>query len=71
MYVGPMLIVDVISAINVKIQKSRNSPCHVVHVDKRKICRAETPKSWLPVDMDDNTATASEDEPENGEIQDD
>ena len=44
---------------------------HVVHVDKRKVCPGETPKSWLPVDMDDNTDTASEDEPEDGEIQDD
>ena len=30
MYVGSMLIVDVISATNVKIQKSRNSPSQVV-----------------------------------------
>ena len=71
MYVGPMLIVDVISATNVKIQKSRNSPSQVVHVHKMKVCRGETPASWLLVDMDDNTATASEDEPEDGEIQDD
>ena len=28
-------------------------------------------KIWLPVDMDDNTATASEDELKDGEIQDD
>ena len=59
MYVGTMLIV--ISATNVKIQKSRNSPSQVVHV-----CRGETQKSWQLVDMDDNTATASEDEPEDG-----
>ena len=71
MYVGPMLIVDVIFATNVKIQKSCNSPSQVVHVDKLKGCQGETPASWLPVDMDDNTATASVDEPEDGEIQDD
>ena len=70
MYVGPMLIVEVISATNVKTRKSGKSPSQVVHVDKLKVCREETPKSWLPVDLDDNTATASEDEPEDGEIQD-
>ena len=55
MYVGPMLIVDVISATNVKIQKSRNSPSQVVRVDKLKVCRGETPKSWPLGDMDDNS----------------
>ena len=68
MYVGSMLIVDVISATNVKIQKSRNSPSQVVHVDKLKVCRGETPTFWLLVDMDDNTATASEDDPEDGKF---
>ena len=48
MYVGPMLIVDIVSAANVKIQKSRNS--QVVHVNKLKVCRGETPTSWLFVD---------------------
>ena len=71
MYVGPMLIVDVISATNVKLQKSCSSPSQVVYVDKLKVCRGETPKSWLPVDMDENPATASEDEPKDGKSQDD
>ena len=71
MYVGPMLTVDIISATNVKIQKSRNSPSQVVHMDKLKVCRGETPTSWLLIDMDDNTARASEDAPEDGEIEDD
>ena len=55
MYVGSMLIVNVISATNVKIQKSRNSPSQVVRVDKLKVCRGETPKSWPLGDMDDNS----------------
>ena len=66
-----MLIVEVIFASNVKIQKLRNSPSQVVHVDKLKVCLGDIPKSWLPVDMDDNTATASENEPEDRENQDD
>ena len=66
-----MLIIDAISATNVKIQKSCNSLSQVVHVDKLKVCRGEIPKSWLSVEMDNNTATASEDEPEDGENQDD
>ena len=40
-------------------------------MNKLKVCRGETPKSWLLVDMDDNTAAASEDEPEDGKNQDD
>ena len=63
MYVCPMLIVDVISATNVKVQKSRKSLSQVVHVDKLKVCRGETQKAWLMVDVDDDDAdAASEDE---------
>ena len=65
MYVGSMLIVDVFSATNVNIQKSRINKSRVVHVDKLKDCREETSKSWLPVEMNDNTATASEGDGEN------
>ena len=53
MYVGPKLIVDVISATNVNIQRSRNRPGQVFHMDKLKVCRGGTQKSWLPDDMDD------------------
>ena len=38
MYVGPMLIVDAITATNVKIAKLHNSSSQVVHVDTLKIC---------------------------------
>ena len=62
-----MLIVDVIFAINVKIQKSRNSSRQVDHVDKLKVRRGETPKSWLPVDMYNDTVTEFKDEPKDVE----
>ena len=42
LYVGPMLIVDIVSTTNVKIQKSRNSRSQVVHVDKLKVFRETT-----------------------------
>ena len=61
MYVDLMPIVDVISATNVKIQKSLNSPSQVVHVDKMNVCRGKTSRSWLLVDVD-HAVTASGDE---------
>ena len=63
MYVDPMLIVDIVSATNVKIQKSHNSQSPVVHVDKLKVCSAETPKSWLFIDDGtEDVVAVSEDE---------
>ena len=62
MYAGPMLIVDIVSATNVKIQKSRNSQCQVVLVDKPKT-PGETPGSWLFIDNGaEEVVVASEDE---------
>ena len=55
----------------VKIQKSRNSPSHVIHVDKLNVSPGETPKSWLAVDMDDDTVVAFKDERDDGKPQDD
>ena len=46
-YVGPFLKVDVLSGTNVKIQRSENGAPPIVHVDKLKLCRGRTPKSWL------------------------
>ena len=63
MCVGPMLIVDFIFATYIKMQKSRNSPSQVVDVDKLNVCRGETPRSLLSVDMDDNTVTTSDGQP--------
>ena len=63
MYDGPMLIVAIISATNVKIQKSRNNQSQVVHVDELKVCRGETPSSWLFIgDGAEDLVAASEDE---------
>ena len=63
MYVGPKLIVDIVSATNVKIQKSRNSQSQVVHVDKLKVCRWEAPTSRLFIDdREEDVIAASEDE---------
>ena len=62
-YVCPLLIVAVVSVTNVRVQKTRNRPSQVVHVDNLKMCRGETPKSWLAVDEDDDdTVDASGDE---------
>ena len=63
MYVGPMLIVDIVSATNVNMQKSRNRQSQVVHVDKLKVCRGKIPTSWLFIDDGaEDVAAASEDE---------
>ena len=63
MYVGPLLIVGIVSATNVSVQKTRNSPREVVQVDKLKVCRGETPKSSLPANEDDeDTVTVSGEE---------
>ena len=59
MYVGPMLIVDIVSATNVKIQKSRNSQSQAVHVNKLKVCRMKTPRSWLFIDYGAEGAVAA------------
>ena len=62
-YVGPMLIVDIVSITNVKIQRSRNCQSQVVRVDKLKVCRGETLRSWLFIDDGaENVIAASEDE---------
>ena len=53
-YVGPLLIVGVVSVTNVRVQKTSNMPIQVVHLGKLKVCRGETPKSWLAVDGDDD-----------------
>ena len=44
MYVGPMFIEDIVFVTNVKIQKSRSNQSLVVHEDKLKVCRGETPR---------------------------
>jgi len=46
-YSGPYLIVEILGMFNVRIQKSAKAGAMVVHVDKIKTCRGETPKSWM------------------------
>jgi hypothetical protein len=46
-YIGPLLVVKQLGAVNFVIQKSAKATPMVVHIDKLKLCRGETPKSWL------------------------
>jgi len=46
-YSGPYLIVEILGMINVRIQKSAKASVMVVNVHKIKMCRGETPKSWI------------------------
>jgi len=46
-YSGPYLIVEILGMVNVRIQKTAKASAMVVHVDKIKICRGETPASWM------------------------
>jgi len=41
------LIVEILGLVNVRIQKSAKASAMVVHVDKIKMCKEETPKSWI------------------------
>jgi len=46
-YSGPYLIVEILGLVNVRIQKSAKASAMVVHVDKIKMCKGETPKPWI------------------------
>ena len=46
-YIGPMLVVEVVSVTNVRIQWNRRSKSMLVHADKLKLCKGDTPKAWL------------------------
>jgi hypothetical protein len=48
-FVGPYLIIRVIQPVNAVIQRTKRSAPVVVHFDKLKACRGETPTSWLAV----------------------
>jgi len=39
--------VEILGAVNVRIQKTAKASAMVVHVDKIKICKGETPESWI------------------------
>ena len=63
MYVVPFLIVGITPVTNVRVQKTRNIQSKVIHVDRLKVYRGETPKSWLPANKDDeDTVTVSGEE---------
>jgi len=46
-YGGPYLIVRRVGAVNYTVQKTRKSKPVVTHIDKMKLVRGETPRSWL------------------------
>jgi len=44
-YSGPYLIVEILGMVNVRIQKTAKASAMVVHVNKIKLCKGETPES--------------------------
>ena len=42
-----MLVVEEVSATNVRIQRNRRSKPMLVHFDKLKLCKFDTPKARL------------------------
>ena len=57
LYNGPFMIVDQIGPVNYVIQRSPRAEPKVVHVDKLKIYRGDTPKSWLTTTDNDDRAS--------------
>ena len=47
MYSGPYLVVKQLGPVNFVLQLSKRSSPFVVHIDKIKSCRGDTPTSWL------------------------
>ena len=47
MYSGPYLIVKQLGPVNFVLQQSKRGKPFVVHVDKIKKCKGDTPASWL------------------------
>jgi len=41
------LIVEILGKVNVRIQKTAKASVMVVYVDKIKLCKGETPESWM------------------------
>ena len=64
-YIGPMLVLGVVSATNVRIQRNRRSKSMLVHFDKLKLCKGDTPKAWLSeVERDATELEDAEDDEE-------
>ena len=47
LYIGPMLVLKVLSPVTYLIQRSARAKPLVTHVDKLKACTGPVPKSWL------------------------
>ena len=61
LYSGPFLVVGIVGAVNLILQKSQRAKSFITHIDKVKKCFSETPVSWvqasdLPVEPE-NDAT--------------
>jgi len=50
-YSGPFLVIDILGAVNLRIQKSARANMMVVHVNKVKLCLGETPTPWLDIEF--------------------
>jgi len=48
-YSGSYLIVKINGMVNLHIQKTLKATAMVVHVDKIKLCKGETPESWIGI----------------------
>jgi len=46
-YYGPFLITDKIGPVTYAVQRSQKAQAQIVHRDKLKLYRGDTPKSWL------------------------
>jgi len=56
------LVVEVLGAVNLRIQKSARAAAMIVHVDKVKRCMGDTPLSWMGAGEADTTLGVLEDE---------
>ena len=56
-YTGPFLVVEVLSAVNVMIQKSRKANKLVVHIDKLTLFMGDAPAAWV---VDDSLDASGE-----------
>ena len=62
-YTGPFLIVEVLSAVNVMIQKSRKANKLVVHIDKLKSFMGDAPAAWVADDSLDASGESQMESP--------
>jgi len=53
-YLGPYLVVDNTSPVNVTLQAYPRAPKFTVHIDKVKPFTGKTPRSWLEASKEDS-----------------